>query len=74
MDNRYKPIEEDLIRLAATMNPGSDNYNLILEEGRKIRLTGSEPVYFLDTENESVFVLDYNEVMAVIQEENSTIN
>jgi len=68
-DSRYKELDEAIIRLAITLNPNSENYKLVLEEGKAIRRNGSEPIYFLDTEEQSVLVLDYNDVMENMEEE-----
>jgi hypothetical protein len=72
-DSRYKELDEAIIRLAITLNPNSENYKLVLEEGKAIRRNGSEPIYFLDTEEQSVLVLDYNDVMENMEEE-ATVN
>jgi hypothetical protein len=72
-DSRYKELDEAIIRLAITLNPNSENYKLVLEEGKAIRHNGSEPIYFLDTEEQSVLVLDYNDVMENMEEE-ATVN
>lgn len=73
-DPRYKELDEAIIRLAITLNPDSRNYQMILDEGKSIRNKGSEPVYFLDVENQSVFVLDYNDIMQIVEEDKLTIN
>lgn len=73
-DPRYKELDEAIIRLAITLNPDSRNYQMILNEGKSIRNKGSEPVYFLDVENQSVFVLDYNDIMQIVEEDKLTIN
>lgn len=73
-DQRYKELDEAIIRLAITLNPDSRNYQMILDEGKSIRNKGSEPVYFLDVEDQSVFVLDYNDIMQIVEEDKLTIN
>lgn len=73
-DPRYKELDEAIIRLAITLNPDSRNYQMILNEGKSIRNKGSEPVYFLDVEDQSVFVLDYNDIMQIVEEDKLTIN
>lgn len=73
-DPRYKELDEAIIRLAITLNPDSRNYQMILDEGKSIRNKGSEPVYFLDVEDQSVFVLDYNDIMQIVEEDKLTIN
>ena len=72
--SRYLELDEAMIRLAITLNPDSLNYQKILEEGKAIRRNGSEPVYFLDKEEQSVFVLDYNVLVENMEEEEVTIN
>ncbi len=68
MSEKYKQIDEDIIRLALTFMPDSQSYQEILAEGRKIKDAGFEPLYFLDTEEQTVFVFSDQELSSIANE------
>jgi hypothetical protein len=68
MNNKYKELPESLIVLATKMSPDSQNFKRILSEGNKIRESGSTPVYYLNTEEQNVLVLDYNDLVKIVEE------
>lgn len=68
MSEKYKQIDENIIRLALTFMPDSQSYQDILAEGRKIKDAGFEPLYFLDTEEQMVFVFSDKELADIVDE------